>query len=157
MPGFVKTEKYILRRQINVGIQQIHHNGQGAGSKIKDPNGGTEEIHKPAAPLFIQHRPQAQHGGAEKAGKHQVRLPGHPVVAVQETGRHEPQGIKKDKIDLETTAGPVMVIEQRHKSNDDDAAEEAVHFGPVFRRGRAEHKKTENEKPRPGVKNRPAP
>ena len=153
----IQTEKNILRRKINIGTQQIYNNGQGAGYKIKDPNSGAEEIQKPAAAFFIQHRPQAQHSGAEKAGQHQVRLPGHPVVAVQKAGRHEPKGIKDDEIDLKTAAGPVMIKEQRHKGNDDDAAEKAVHIGPVFRRGRAEHKKAENKNPRPSVKNRPAP
>ena len=90
VPGFIQAEEHALRRQIDIGTQQIYHNGQGAGNKIEDPHRGAEKIQKPAAAFFIQHRPQAQHSGAEKAGQHQVRLPGHPVVAVQKAGRHEP-------------------------------------------------------------------
>ena len=157
VPGFIQAEEHALRRQIDIGTQQIHHNGQGAGYKIKDPNSGAEEIQKPAAAFFIQHRPQAQHGGAEKAGKHQIRLSGHPVVTVQKAGSHEPECVKKNQVPFKAAMKAVMIKEQRHESDKNDPPEKAVHFGPVLRRGRAEHKQAENQKASPGIKASPAP
>ena len=117
MPGFVKTEKYILRRQINVGIQQINHNGQGAGNKVKNAYCGAETVQEPAAPIPVQHGAQAQHSGAEKTGQHQVWLPGHPVVPVEETSGHKPQGIAQDQVHLKSAPETVMEEKQGHERN----------------------------------------